>query len=82
MKNIKEITLSIFAIIGFISIITAFNTQPQQNNLKYQTSSWYGKMMGPNLAQWHHHITDTKTGQIYKWHKKKGWEAVTEPIGN
>ena len=30
MKNIKDITLSIFAIIGFISIITAFNTQPQQ----------------------------------------------------
>ena len=26
MKNIKDITLSIFAIIGFISIITAFNT--------------------------------------------------------
>ena len=32
MKNIKDITLSIFAIIGFISIITAFNTQPQQQN--------------------------------------------------
>ena len=30
MKNIKDITLSIFAIIGFISIISAFNTQPQQ----------------------------------------------------
>tara|TARA_Y200000002_G_scaffold44777_1_gene32412 strand:+ start:343 stop:636 length:294 start_codon:yes stop_codon:yes gene_type:complete len=30
MKNIKDITLSIFAIIGFISIITAFNTQPEQ----------------------------------------------------
>ena len=30
MKNIKDITLSIFAIIGFISIITAFNTQTQQ----------------------------------------------------
>ena len=31
MKNFKDITLSIFAIIGFISIITAFNTQPQQS---------------------------------------------------
>ena len=30
MKNIKDITLSIFAIIGFISIISAFNTQSQQ----------------------------------------------------
>ena len=30
IKNIKDITLSIFAIIGFISIITAFNTQTQQ----------------------------------------------------
>ena len=31
MKNLKDITLSIFAIIGFISVITAFNTQPQQS---------------------------------------------------
>ena len=30
MKNVKDITLSIFAIIGFIAILSSFNNQPQQ----------------------------------------------------
>ena len=29
MKNLKDITLSIFAIIGFISILSSFNNQAQ-----------------------------------------------------
>ena len=32
MKNIKEITISIFAAIGFVAIITAFTNQPEQAN--------------------------------------------------
>ena len=32
MKNIKEITLSIFAIIGFVAIITAFTNPSEQTN--------------------------------------------------
>ena len=32
MKNIKDITISIFAVIGFIAIITAFTNQPEQAN--------------------------------------------------
>ena len=30
MKNIKDITLSIFAIIGFVAILSSFNNQTQQ----------------------------------------------------
>jgi hypothetical protein len=30
MKNIKDITISIFAVIGFVAIITAFTNQPEQ----------------------------------------------------
>ena len=30
MKNIKDITLSIFAIIGFVAILSSFNNQSQQ----------------------------------------------------
>ena len=29
MKNIKDITISIFAIVGFIAILSSFNNQPQ-----------------------------------------------------
>ena len=32
MKNIKDITISIFTVIGFIAIITAFTNQPEQAN--------------------------------------------------
>lgn len=30
MKNIKDITISIFAIIGFMAILSSFNNQTQQ----------------------------------------------------
>lgn len=30
MKNIKDITLSIFAVIGFVAILSSFNNQTQQ----------------------------------------------------
>ena len=30
MKNIKEITISIFAVIGFVAIITGFTNQSEQ----------------------------------------------------
>ena len=32
MKNIKDITISIFAIIGFVAILSSFNNQAQQQN--------------------------------------------------
>ena len=32
MKNIKDITISIFAVIGFVAIIAAFTNQPEQAN--------------------------------------------------
>ena len=32
IKNIKDITISIFAVIGFVAIITLFTNQPEQAN--------------------------------------------------
>ena len=32
MKNIKDITISIFAIIGFVAILSSFNNQTQQTH--------------------------------------------------
>ena len=38
MKNIKDITISIFAVIGFVAIITAFTNQPEeQKSLEFET---------------------------------------------
>ena len=38
MKNIKDITISIFAVIGFVAIITAFTNQPEQANQPQQAN--------------------------------------------
>ena len=40
MKNIKDITLSIFAIIGFISILSSFNNQPQETHETPESHIW------------------------------------------
>ena len=32
MKNIKDITISIFAIIGFVAILSSFNNQTQETH--------------------------------------------------
>ena len=38
MKNIKDITISIFAVIGLVVIITAFTNQPEeQKSLEFET---------------------------------------------
>ena len=37
MKNIKNITLSIFALIGFVAILSSFNNQPQTQDAKVWT---------------------------------------------
>ena len=33
MRNIKDITISIFAVIGLVAIITAFTNQPEPKNI-------------------------------------------------
>ncbi len=35
MKNIKEITIGLFAVIGFISIITGFTSEKTYNSSQY-----------------------------------------------
>ena len=48
MKNIKEITISIFAIIGFFTIITGFT-----NNTETATQQTYGT---PESHVWEFHL--------------------------
>jgi predicted small secreted protein len=59
MKNIKDITLSIFAIIGFISILSSFNNQPQEDSGRYAIST---TMRDSGFI--FETIIDTKTGEV------------------
>ena len=64
MKNIKDITISIFAVIGFVAIITAFTNQPEQAN---QTTT-------PESHVWEMHqvASGGDIGRTYLFNKVKG----------
>ena len=40
MKNIKDITISIFAIIGFVAILSSFNNQSQETHSTPESPVW------------------------------------------
>lgn len=51
MKNIKDITLLVFAIIGFYTVISSFTTKPQENNIYYKGKTVEGNL-GAILYDW------------------------------
>ena len=67
MKNIKDITLSIFAIIGFISIITAFNTQPEQQTHGTPESHVWEMHMSSNNVNTYAFSINKITGEVRKY---------------
>jgi hypothetical protein len=50
MKNIKDITLSIFAIIGFVTILSSFNNQSQDPHTTPESHAWEVRMSGDRLV--------------------------------
>ena len=81
MKNIKDITISIFAVIGFVAIITAFTNQPEQANQTTTPEShvWqlgsnnevlYNKQTG-EVRRLYVHLVETLKYNLPKEKKKK-----------
>ena len=66
MKNIKDITISIFAVIGFLVIITGFTNEYE--NAVQQSSSI---LATPESHVWHIAEFDNK-GLSYMYNKKTG----------
>ena len=63
MKNIKDITFSIFAIIGFIAILSSFNNKPQQQtNGTPESHVW--EMYASNSGMTHMYLLNKQTGEI------------------
>ena len=63
MKNIKDITLSIFAIIGFIAILSSFNNQTAQSNDNFERFEYLGK----DGDSGHYFLFDKKNGAVYEY---------------
>lgn len=74
MKNIKDITISIFAVIGFVAIITAFNNQPEQAN-----QTIYGT---PESHVWDMQLDDTRVYMINKATGEVRFASTTASIKN
>ena len=78
MKNIKDITISIFAVIGFVAIITAFTNQPEQANQPVYAT--------PESHVWSFHLGGTTRSSAFAINKVTGevrkynsyYETITE----
>ena len=77
MKNFKDITLSIFAIIGFIAILSSFNNQTAQSNNNANRFEYIGKEFNQS------YVIDKQTGAIYSAktsNYNESWSQRAEPI--
>ena len=61
MKNFKDITLSIFAIIGFVTILSSFNNQSKETHSTPESHIW--EM---------HSISDSNKSYVYAINKVTG----------
>ena len=75
MKNFKDITLSIFAIIGFVAILSSFNNQSQTQDTKVWTmvSSDVGGAGSPNM-----YVLNQATGEI-RYFDEQREKAIIPP---
>lgn len=67
MKNIKDITISIFAVIGFVAIITAFTNQPEQANQPTVPESHVWQSDISNEGRFY--LYNKVTGEVRKYSK-------------
>mgnify|MGYP006126747499 CR=1 FL=1 len=76
MKNIKDITLSIFAIIGFLFILSSFNNKPDDyDRWDYQMEYASGN------NEIYYSAMDKYTGEIYNLDKKTSkWKKRSYPV--
>ena len=66
MKNIKDITISIFAVIGFVAIITAFTNQPEQANQTTTPESHVWEMYRQTESSYAY-VLNKQTGEVRKY---------------
>ncbi|MCH1609068.1 MAG: hypothetical protein L7S52_04845 [Flavobacteriaceae bacterium] len=80
MKNIKDITISIFAIIGFVAIITAFTNQPQQGNQTTtpESHAWQSDISPEGRFYLYNKVTGEVRKYAQKTHGKEGYNIYVE----
>jgi hypothetical protein len=74
MKNIKDITISIFAIIGFVAILTSFNnqTEPQVTHGTPESHVWELTAVGTQAG----FLWNKETGELKALDWKTAWNGL------
>ena len=73
MKNIKDITISIFAIIGFVAIVSGFTnneTESQQMSATPESHEWEMQLAERPGNDNRVYLYNKKTGEVRKYSSK------------
>ena len=69
MKNIKDITISIFAIIGFVTILSSFNNQSQETHGTPESHVWEAISVESTTQGERVYLYNKATGEMRKHSK-------------
>jgi len=76
MKNIKDITISIFAIIGFVFILSSFNNEKPDDYDRWNYQAVWGQ---DNKI--YYSTQDKYTGEVYILNREtKKWKKRSYPV--
>ena len=68
MKNIKDIIIGVFAVIGFAAIVTGFTNEAEQEHTVPESHVWEGIIEANDGIM---HLYNKKTGEVRKY--ALGW---------
>ena len=70
MKNIKDITLSIFAVIGFVALLSSFTNQSQSEVTNGTPESHKFEIYMMDTGETHYNwLLNKETGQVWRLRK-------------
>lgn len=67
MKNIKDITISIFAIIGFVAIVTGFTNESSQEHTVPESHVWTMSSVANTSGKTKMYILNKATGEVRQY---------------
>tara|TARA_R110002096_G_C14645338_1_gene725942 strand:+ start:4457 stop:4696 length:240 start_codon:yes stop_codon:yes gene_type:complete len=77
MKNIKDIVIGIFAVVGFAAIVTGFTNEAVQEHTVPESHVWGFSVNGGNNPPVGGYLFNKQTGELYRI-KSENKEKVEE----
>ena len=77
MKNFKDITISIFAIIGFVTILSSFNNQSQETHSAVPESHVWEAYGAEGSWGW---VLNKQTGEVFGLDASRKAKVIVKTI--